>query len=129
MTLKNNTGSAISNVVLRRQVDVDVDSGGVDGWVSFSNWHAVTTRTSVFAFNDRSAAPPDKEAHAMQLRCLGADASTHQAAFVTDNILDTTCHADSRKPSGPTFSDTMIFPIGRISARASRFAAVEYSRF
>jgi hypothetical protein len=132
MSVKNNTGSPIPNVVLRRQVDFDVDAGGTDGWSGFSNWHARTSQTSVFAWNDPDSAPADKEAHAMQLRFLATSPGVTRSTFVTNQILDSTCTADSRRAGAPAFGDygdTAMVTMGTLPAGASKFMKVEYLRF
>ena len=132
MRVVNNTGSPVKNVVLRRQVDFDVDTGGTDGWADYKNWHAVTSRTTSFAWNDPSAAPPDKDAHGMQLRFINASPFISHNAYNTSAILDSSCGADSRLSSGPQFGDfgdTLSFNVGVIPSHQSKFATVEYSRF
>ncbi len=133
MTLKNNTPSPIPNVTLRRQVDFDVDTGGTDGWASFSNWHAATSLTTAFAWNDPSDAPPGKDAHAMYLKFVTSPTvTTNHRAFVTSDILDHTCGADTRiaaLPKKGDFGDTQVLNVGLVPAGASRTATVEYARF
>lgn len=133
MTLRNNTASPVPNVVLRRQVDFDVDTGGADGWAGFQSWHATTTRTTSFAWSEPAAAPGDKDAHAMQLKFMGASSTglAHNA-YTTTQILDNTCEADSRRPGVPAFGDfgdTQLLRIGTVPSNGSQFATVEYSRF
>lgn len=133
MTLRNNTASPVPNVVLRRQVDFDVDTGGADGWAGFQSWHATTTRTTSFAWSEPAAAPGDKDAHAMQLKFMGSSSTglAHNA-YTTTQILDNTCEADSRRAGVPAFGDfgdTQLLRIGTVPSRGSQFATVEYSRF
>ncbi|MFN8084712.1 MAG: hypothetical protein U0Q14_10835 [Dermatophilaceae bacterium] len=131
MTVKNTTAGSISGIILRRQVDFDVDTGGANGWASFSNWHANDTHTSAFAFNDPSLAPAGAEAHAMMLQYAGNFAKGHFAK-VTGNILDSTCTASSQITSLPAhgdFGDTQQFQIGTLAAGAQVTAAVRYIRF
>jgi hypothetical protein len=133
MTVRNNTASPVPGVVLRRQADFDVDTGGTDGWAGFSNWHAATSLTTAFAWNDPSDAPPGKDAHAMYLKFVTSPTvTTNHRAFVTTDILDHTCGADTRiaaLPKKGDFGDTQLLDIGLIPAGASRNATVEYARF
>jgi hypothetical protein len=68
MRLRNLTGSSISGVVLRRQADPDVDTGGSLGTGDFTNWFGSSERDSAFAWN-----PPDKsgEGHAVVISSIG----------------------------------------------------------
>ena len=131
MTVKNNTAASIGGIILRRQVDFDVDTGGANGWADFANWHANDTHTSSFAFNDPSLAPAGSEAHAMMLQYAGNFAKGHFAK-VTGNILDSTCTASTQVISLPAhgdFGNTQQFQIGTLAAGAQITAAVRYIRF
>lgn len=132
MTVKNNTASPIPGTVIRRQVDFDVDTGGVDGWAGFRNWHARTSLTGVFAWNDPAAAPADKEAHGMLLRFIASSDAGARSTHVTSDILDTSCRADSRLGATPQlgdFGDTLLYEMGTLPSNGSKFVTVEYARF
>ena len=51
MSVTNLTSSSITNVVLRRQADFDVDTGGVLGTGDFQNWFGASEFDTVFAWN------------------------------------------------------------------------------
>jgi hypothetical protein len=130
MVVTNLKGVRVRNIVLRRQVDFDTDTGGANGWATFENWHANDTHGSVWAWNAPASAPAGDEAHNMVLR----NYQTHveQFAYVTGDILDNSCNADSKLPSdGPHFGDygdTLMYPLGSLAAHASTNAGVQYLR-
>ncbi len=138
MSVKNNTGSTLSNVILRRQVDFDTDTGGADGWANFQNTHAATTHTSVIAYNPASKAPAGKEAHGMMLRHLsvssnvGANSNT---ALVTTDILESACDpatvpgAVQNGTVNGDFGDTMRYKLGSIGPGATKSVTMAYIRF
>jgi hypothetical protein len=71
MVLKNKSAAPLSDVVLRRVVDFDVDAAGPDGWTATQNWHTKTYPDSVSAWSDaEDAQNAGKEAHGMVLRHL-----------------------------------------------------------
>lgn len=134
MTVKNVSASPINNVVLRRQVDFDVDTGGTDGFAGFQNYHANTTHTSAFAFNRAADAPPGKEAHSMVLAHVGPSPVSTHFAFVTTNILETSCDGTPHENGTPTavafgdFGDTILYQMNTVPAGGSKQANIEYFR-
>jgi hypothetical protein len=82
----------VTNIVLRRQADMDTDTAGVSGWAGFANRWIADTRDGVTAANDRVDAPAGKEAHALTLRQSKQTGFVGRTAKVTANILDTSCN-------------------------------------
>jgi hypothetical protein len=104
MTLQNMTLATISGpsvdggVVIARQVDFDIDTGGADGWAGFINDHARTTHDGVFAWNNPGKALlAGKDAHGMVLRHEASrlngrvTSGVTRFAKLTPGILDTDC--------------------------------------
>jgi len=130
MTVKNLTATNLANVVLRRQVDFDVDTGGSKGTGSFDNWFASSQFDSAFAWNS----PNDytEDGHALMLRHLTkTPTAIKTVSKVTANILDTTCSPANIADSGPIRGDygvTLQYNIGTIPATKSAIGIVEYQR-
>lgn len=127
MTVRNLTGSSISGVVLRRQADLDVDTGGTLGTASFQNWFGSTERESAFAWNPPGASP--REEHAIVLTFGGGTPATF--AKVTSDILDTSCNPSNIAADGPVQGDhgvTLQFNLGTLVGSGSRSMKVKYQR-
>lgn len=130
MTLKNLTGASIGGVVLRRQVDFDVDTGGSLGTGDFENWFASTDRDAAFAWNN----PTDhaSEDHAMILRHYKQiPLSLPRIAKVTDAILDTSCNPTNIAADGPVFGDyggTIQYNVGTLGGGKSVELTTQYLR-
>ncbi len=125
MTVKNLTGATVSAVTLRRQVDFDVDTAGVNGWAGFFNWFAAT-KDSASAWNDPATATGD--AHGMVLRHLKGGTHTPQ---YTNAIGDTSCDVSGGGGTTPTQGDlgaTISYAVGNLSAGASKVISVQYVR-
>lgn len=132
MSLKNLTGSPISNVVLRRQVDFDIDTGGAQGWAGFNSNHS-RTLASVSAFHDPTEAPAGRESHGIMMGMV-QNAGTWYTR-VTNSILDNSCNPASAPLNPATFvargdyGDTVGFGISSIPAGGTKTVAVRYLRF
>ena len=131
MTVTNRTGSPMTNVVLRRQVDFDIDTGGGAGWAGFISNHS-RTRGTVAAFHDPVEAPAGKESHGimMMLQSPGGTWETR----VTNAILDPSCDPTpaplaANFVSRGDFGDTMIFRLGTIPAFGSKTSVLRYMRY
>ncbi len=130
MTVRNLTATNLTNVVLRRQVDFDVDTGGSKGTGSFVNWFAASQFDSVFAWN--SSADYIEDGHALMLRHLTkVPTAIKTVSKVTEDILDTTCSPANIADSGPIRGDygaTLQYNIGTIQGNKSAIGMVEYQR-
>jgi len=130
MRVRNRSRVTLSNVVVRRQVDFDIDTGGASGWAGFSNNHANSTQDSVFAWNSPSRAPAGREAHQMELAHLLG--SRDHLAKVTPGILDTDCSPNSIADDGPVIEqdrgDTLQYNIGAILPGQTATIRIRYSR-
>ncbi len=131
MTVKNLTGSQINNVILRRQVDFDIDTGGPQGWAGFVSNHA-RTKAAVIAFHDPSEAPVNRESHGIML----SNSNGTNAVFttlVTANILDSSC-APAPAPVDPNFisrgdfGDSISYDVGNLAPGQSKTVGVRYQR-
>ena len=126
MTVKNLTGGPITNVILRRQADFDVDTGGAKGTGNFNNWFGAGERDSAFAWNPINAS--GGEGHAIQMVAVEP---TRAFAKVTTNILDTTCNPPNIAAAGPVFGDrgvTLQYNIGNLAGGASVKNTIKYLR-
>jgi hypothetical protein len=132
MKLRNLTASPISGVVLRRQVDFDIDTGGPQGWAGFLSNHA-RTKATVSAFHDPVEAPAGAEAHGIT---LGSQTTPGPfESLVTQDILDPGC-APAQAPQSPDYfvsrgdyGDSISYAVGTIKPGATKTAAVRYYRF
>src|SRR5437588_524922 len=79
------TAPAISTTITRRTADLNVDSGGAQGWDSSHINHFSSTPSSVTAWNDASEAPAGLAAHTVVLRDISHDPSVS----LTPQILGT----------------------------------------
>ena len=130
MTVRNLSGGTVTGITLRRQVDLDVDTGGPLGTAGFVNWFGSTERDSVTAWN-----PPNqsvREEHGVVLsRRAVSPASIVAIAKVTSAILDTSCNPTNIAASAPVRGDygaTIQFNIGSLAGGRSASAAVQYQR-
>jgi len=131
MTLVNRTSQTLNNVVLRRQVDFDIDTGGTAGWAGFLSNHT-RTKGTVSAFHDPVEAPTGKESHGIMMMVMQSGGKWETR--VTNSILDSTCNP-TPAPLGASFvargdyGDTMIFPIGSIPGGGSKTVSLRYMRY
>lgn len=144
MGVINNNDFAVHGVILRRQVNFDVDRGGASGWAGSRNLWGRTTRDGVFAWNDPSAAPAARQAHGMILHHLSSQLFSNEGeggaelspairrAKVTRNPLDHSCNPPSVPTPVTTPSDrggTIQYNLGSIPANHRKNVLVEYLRF
>lgn len=118
MTVNNRTSSALSNVIVRRQVDFDIDTGGAAGWAGFLSNHT-RTKGSVSAFHDPAEAPSGKESHGIMMM-LHQPAGTWETR-ITNSILDPSCNPTAAPLAANyvargDYGDTIIFNVGTIPA-------------
>ena len=133
MRITNNTGSNINNVILRRQADLDVDTGGAKGWANFLNWFARSTRGGVWAWDDPSEAPAGAAAHAMMMQHNSANPAPvgTRLTKVTDDILDSSCNPPTKAtPENSTNDDgaTIQYNLGTLPAHATKNFRLSYYR-
>jgi hypothetical protein len=118
MSLTNLGPGSIGGVILRRQIDLDVDTGGASGSGDFTNWFATTERDSVFAWNANN--DHAKEDHAVVMRHIGKSPGTplHQPK-VTSAILDNSCNPTNIAAAAPVNGDygaTIQYNFGTMTA-------------
>ena len=126
MTLKNLTGGNLTGVILRRQADTDVDTGGASGTGDFDNWFGASEFDSVFAWNPANASASD--GHAV---VLAAKTPKQGIAKVTSSILDDSCNPTNIAANGPVFGDhgiTIQHNFGTMAGGSSRAVTVNYTR-
>jgi hypothetical protein len=133
MRITNNTAVNITNVILRRQVDFDVDTGGAKGWSGFLNWHARSTRGGVWAWDDPSEPPAGFAAHGMLMQHNSANPSPvgTRAAKVTEDILDSTCSPASKTTPLNSLNDdgeTIQYNLGTLPAHQTKNFRLSYYR-
>jgi hypothetical protein len=129
--LSNVSGVSLTNVVFRRQVDFDVDTGGANGWANFQNNFSTDGYSRVTAWNFPGSAPSGLESHSMALRHLSFKKS--HIARVTGNILDDSCNADTAlDPNtvqvGEDDGATLIYDVGTLKPGNSAKIIVAYDR-
>lgn len=131
MVVVNLTPFNVTNIILRRQADLDVDTGGAQGWAAFANTWTRTTQDGVLAINDASRAPLGKEAHGMLMRVIQRTQGTW-VAKVTANILDVTASPPSVATPVVAPSDygaTLQFDLGTLAPGRSARVDMRYTRF
>jgi len=132
MVVRNLSPFAVNNIILRRQADLDVDTGGAQGWASFANTWARTTQDGVWAWNDPSrVVAPGTEAHGMVMRVIQRTQGTWQAK-VTANILDVTANPASvvTPVVAPTdYGATLQFNVGTLLPGTEARFDMRYMRF
>jgi hypothetical protein len=130
MTLTKLGSGSVTGVVLRRQVDFDVDTGGPAGSGDFTNWFGATERDSAFAWN--AANTTAGEGHSVVLRHLRrSPTSVQYNAKVTSNILDTSCSPGNVAANGPVNGDygaTIQYNVGTMGQGAVFTGIVQYER-
>lgn len=131
MTLSRIGGPSLSGVVLRRQVDLDVDAGGSFGTGDTTNWFGATERESVWAWN--AANDTGREGHAVMLRQIQrTPAAVPYFAKVTELILDNSCSPFNLAADGPVRGDygaTIQYNIGNMGQQGQTFMGrVQYQR-
>jgi hypothetical protein len=72
MYITNVTNEDLSNVLVKRYADLDVDTGGTRGWALFEN-HWLVNNDSVMAFNYPSEAPTGRRAHIVNAVAMPGD--------------------------------------------------------
>lgn len=130
MTITNKSGASLGNVVLRRQADFDVDTGGSLGTRSFINWFGSSERDSAFAWN--ASADHASEDHAIVLRYYNKlpDAA-RRFAKVTSDILDNTCNPANIAANGPVQGDygvTLQYSVGTLAVGQAVGLSAQYQR-
>ena len=130
MTLTKIGGPFQTGVVLRRQVDLDVDTGGSLGSGNFENWFGATERESVWAWN--AANNTAREGHAVMLRqIIRRPSSVQYFAKVTSAILDNSCSPSNLADDGPVRGDygaTIQYNVGSMGQGAVFVGRVQYQR-
>jgi len=120
MKVTNLSGLLVTGIVLRRQVDFDID--GLFG----ANNHATTGADSVSAWNDPGAVA---ESHGMVLRHTSQSSGVSHTASVTSGILDTACSpASPGTPVVGDYGDTVRYVIGTLKPGTSKTVKVDYHR-
>lgn len=119
-----------TGVILRRQVDLDVDTGGALGSGDFTNWFAASQRDSVTAWNSPNDHP--NEDHAVVMRHIGKSGGMPlQQPKVTAAILDSSCSPANIAAAGPVNGDygaTIQYNMGTIPSGQTRFTKLQYER-
>ena len=130
MTLTKIGGPVQSGVILRRQVDLDVDTGGSLGSGDFDNWFGASERESVWAWN--AANNTANEGHAVMLRqIIRRPGNVPYFAKVTEAILDNSCSPENIADDGPVRGDygaTIQYNVGTLRQGATFVGRVQYQR-
>lgn len=133
MRVTNNTRSTIKNILLRRQADLDTDTGGAMGWAGFLNWFARTEMDGVSAWNDEARADSFGEEFDAHSLVLGHRiSSVPRDAQVTESILDPNCvptevAGSESGPVGPAdYGASLAYDIGSLGGGAQRTIVIMY---
>lgn len=130
MTLTKIGGPNQVGVILRRQVDLDVDTGGSLGSGNFENWFGASERESVWAWN--AANNTANEGHAVMLRqVIRRPGNVQYFAKVTSAILDNSCSPGNLAVNGPVRGDyggTIQYNVGNMGQGATFVGRVQYQR-
>lgn len=130
MTLTKLGQTTANNVILRRQVDFDVDASGSLGSGNFTSWFGATERESVFAWNPANYT--SNEGHMVMLRQLQRVPSyVPYTAKVTYSILDTSCSPSNAAAWGPVEGDygaTIQYNVGSMGQGAVFTGVLQYQR-
>lgn len=134
MYIKNLTADQhITGIVLRRQVDYDVDTGGTQGWAAYLNTHAKTSKDGAFAWNDPSRAPAGREAHGMMLWNYNSSSGITAQAKVSGGILDTSCTCTTAVATPVTvpidYGETIQFTFPSLTHGSTKYGAIRHIRF
>ena len=130
MTVRNLTGGSVTGIILRRQADLDVDTGGALGTAGFVNWFGSTERDSVTVWNPPNQSAREEHGVVLSRRAVNP-ASILATAKVTANILDSSCSPANIAASGPVqgdFGASIQFNIGTLQGARSATAGVQYQR-
>lgn len=88
--LKNNTSTTLTNVRLNRQADLDLSTGGTKGWANYQNTFIRSSKGSVTAAANPTAAPAGREAQSMTLRhILGVERTAAIGAVINLDCVPT----------------------------------------
>ena len=109
MTLKNISGTTITGVSMRRQVDIDADAGGTNGTGTYDNIFGATSG-SVFGYDDGGGSifvtPPGQ--HGLMIRSLATSLGNQKGGGLegaaTRNTSDVGC-SPTVDPTPTTPSD------------------------
>jgi len=130
MTVKNNLATSVPSVILSRQADADVDTGGAAGWAGFANDFRADGNDSVDAWNNDDEGPTFGSEHSLMLRNIKG--TTSRQAKVTDAILDTSCVATDFAFTGPTADSDdgyrLEYFFGTLAPHTSKSVTVQYVR-
>lgn len=119
MTVRNLTGSNVTNVLLRRIAAPDIDG-------AFSEWHHAT-RDSYSAWGTKATNNP----FAVRLRHITKSPAAITSEAKTTNLLDTTCNPVDQTFGDPIFGDfggTVQYSLGSLGPAASKSVTVQYIR-
>jgi hypothetical protein len=128
MTVRNLTGASVASVIVRRQVDLDVDTGGALGTAGIINWFGSSERDSVYAWNHLNKSA--REEHAVILSSR-TPLTIPSLAKVTAAILDSSCSPDNIAAAGPVEGDygaTIQYNLGTLAGGGSKTVTVQYQR-
>jgi hypothetical protein len=133
MRVTNISRVTIHNILLRRQADIDTDTGGAMGWANFLNWFARSEMDGVMAWNDEARADSlGEEFEAHELVLGHRIASVTRDAQVTENILDPNCNpaevaGSESGPVGPAdYGASLAYNVGSLGPGAQRTIVIMY---
>jgi hypothetical protein len=72
MQFTNTAKVDLTDILIKRYADIDVDTGGTMGWANFQN-HWRKNRDSVMAYNNPSEAPAKHSAHIVNMVAMPGD--------------------------------------------------------
>jgi hypothetical protein len=125
MDITNQSRTDITDLLIKRYADIDVDTGGTAGWAGFlARWDK--NRDSVFTYNLDEDAPEGRRGHIVNMVAIPSDLPL-DSTFVGQLGAQQYAFRDNPTPLGP-------LPTGRVDAdgvlqwRASRLLSGESVR-
>jgi hypothetical protein len=122
MTVKNLRGTAMPNVVLRRDAHFHIDG-------STTNWRGATELDSVFSWN--AAGDSSNLGNSVTLRQVKRTPTSITYSPKVVNVSDSSCNPANLAAGGPSRahrSMTMQYNVGTLGAGKSAVITVEYAR-
>lgn len=132
MSVKNVSSSQLTGVVLRRQVDFDIDTGGAQGWAGFVQQPQPHPGNRLRV--PRPGRGAEREGSARD-HAGGPETTGNWYTRVTADILPTGCDPASAPLDANFISqrgdygDTIGFPIGSIAPGQTKVVSVRYMRY
>lgn len=101
MQFTNTSKGDLTDLLIKRYADIDVDTGGTKGWANYQN-HWRKNRDSVMAYNNPSEAPKGSSAHIVNMVAMPGDLpllDTFAGMFGTNQYTTRANNAPNTNPA------------------------------